>query len=79
MNTEELPRSVRELLERTNGILDIRRRTPPKPGERFNEFFATWYSISLIPGVFPFPGSGRSATAASTFWSKGKGSATPSR
>lgn len=38
MNTEELPRSVRELLERTNGILDIRRRTPPKPGERFNVF-----------------------------------------
>ncbi|WP_304973809.1 PD-(D/E)XK nuclease family protein [uncultured Alistipes sp.] len=38
MNTEELARSVRELLERTNGILDIRRRTPPKPGERFNVF-----------------------------------------
>lgn len=38
MNTEELAQSVRELLERTNGILDIRRRTPPKPGERFNVF-----------------------------------------
>lgn len=38
MSTEELVRSVRELLERTNGILDIRRRTPPKPGERFNVF-----------------------------------------
>lgn len=38
MNTEELARSVRELLERTNGVLDICRRTPPKPGERFNVF-----------------------------------------
>lgn len=38
MNAEEMARSVRELLERTNGILDIRRRTPPKPGECFNVF-----------------------------------------
>lgn len=38
MSSEELARSVWELLERTNGILDIRRRTPPKPGERFNVF-----------------------------------------
>lgn len=38
MSTEELVQSVRKLLEYTNGVLDIRRRTPLKPGERFNVF-----------------------------------------
>ena len=38
MNTEELARSARKLLEHTNSILEIRRRASAKPGERFNIF-----------------------------------------
>ena len=38
MNTEELARSARKLLEHTNSILEIRRRAPSKPGEHFNIF-----------------------------------------
>lgn len=38
MNAMELSQSVQKLLENTNSILDIRRRTPPKPGEQFNVF-----------------------------------------
>lgn len=33
-----LDRAVRQLLEHTKGVLDIRRRMPPRPGERFNVF-----------------------------------------
>lgn len=38
MNAEGLERSVRRLLEYTGSVLDMRRRRPPEPGERFNIF-----------------------------------------